>query len=351
MKHVFLIIFISVLSKVSVAEYNDKYVVGCKLPADAVITCPDSNPLRDALLPVPETAVFEMEGWALWDPSLIKVGDTYHLFCSRWSKEEDHKAPRDAWKKSHIIRATSKNLFGPYEFQEVVAEAKDHPWAKQGLHNPKITKVGDRFLLYHLGIPRWQTGFMFSDSVEGPWTPVSQPIVNANNPALLIRDDGSAYMLSKFKRVNKKTGQRQNFMRAHEAADVNGPYTTLGDGGNRLPYDLELEDPTIWWANDQYNVICTDWMGKVTGIQKSVVYYTSKDGIHYELYSTLPVWSQNDPIPMEGGDSRTVYKVERPQVYVNDNGELEALLVSVAKEPGKHDYIVIRPVDHFVPAN
>lgn len=322
-----------------------------QLPENAKITFPNSNPLREALKPVPESAIFSMDGWALWDPSLIKAGDTYHLFCSRWSKAEDHKTPHDAWKQSHIIRATSKNLFGPYTFQEVVKEAKDHPWATQGLHNPKITRIGDRFLLYHLGIPQWKTGFMYADSIEGPWTPVPTPVANANNPALLIREDGSAYMLSKFKKKNKTTGKLQNYMRAQVAENVNGPYVTFGDNSNRLPYDLELEDPTIWRANNQYNVICTDWMGKITGIQKSVVFYTSKDGIHYELYSKIPVWSQREPIPMADGGERIVYKVERPQVYVNDSGELEALLVSVAREPGKHDYIVIRPVDSFVPDN
>lgn len=345
MKTSFLLLMLMTVGVATCAELETQ------IPANAVITYPDSNPLRDALRPVPTTAVFEMEGWALWDPSLIKVGDTYHLFCSRWSKEEDHKTPHDAWKKSHIIRASSRNLFGPYQFQEIVMQGKDHPWAKQGLHNPKITKVGDKFLLYHLGIPQWSTGFMYADSIEGPWVPLKKPVAKTNNPALLIREDGSAYMLSKFKKMNKTTKQRQNFMCASVADRVNGPYTTFGDEKNRLPYDFELEDPTVWWANNQYNVICTDWMGKITGIQKSVVFYTSKDGIHYELNSKTPIWSQNEPIPMADGTERKVYKVERPQVYVNEQGELEALLVSVAKEPSKHDYIVIRPVDHFMPAN
>jgi hypothetical protein len=67
-----------------------EYPVECKLPPDAVITYPDSNPLRDALNRVPWTAIFKLEGWSLWDPSLIKVGDTYHLFCSRWPKQDAH---------------------------------------------------------------------------------------------------------------------------------------------------------------------------------------------------------------------------------------------------------------------
>ena len=61
----------------------DPYQIGYRLPEDAVVTYPNSNPLRQALRPIPKAAVFKMEGWSLWDPSLIKVGETYHLFCSR----------------------------------------------------------------------------------------------------------------------------------------------------------------------------------------------------------------------------------------------------------------------------
>ncbi|MBK1880058.1 glycoside hydrolase family protein [Pelagicoccus mobilis] len=326
------------------------YDVGKTLPADAQVTYRGSNPLRDALKPVPETAIFKMDGFALWDPSVIKVGETYHLFCSRWPKADDHSF-ESGWMQSHVIRATSKSLFGPYEFQEVVLDPKDHPWATKGIHNPKITRSGDRFLLYHLGIPRWQTGFAFADSIEGPWEPVAEPIVKANNPALYVHEDGRAYMVSKFKPKPTKDGRWDAYMRAHAAADVLGPYTTFGDEGNRLPYDLELEDPTIWWANDRYNVICTDWEGKVTGTMKSVIYFTSKDGIDYELYSDQPVWTQDELIPVGGKEGLKVSRIERPQVYVNDKGEVEALLVCVGIEQRGHDYIVIRPVDRFVPEN
>ncbi|MGJ8638228.1 MAG: sulfatase-like hydrolase/transferase [Opitutaceae bacterium] len=328
----------------------DDYEIGYKLPDDAVVTHSDSNPLRDALLPVPETAVFKMEGWSLWDPSLIKVGDTYHLFCSRWPRADDHSFD-SGWKRSHVIRATSKNLFGPYEFAEVVLHPSEHPWATTGIHNPKITKVGDQFLLYHLGIPQWSTGFAFADSIEGPWVPVPEPVVKANNPALLVRDDGSAYMVSKHKPKPTRDGKWDACMKAHVAKTLTGPYETFGGGRNRLPYDLELEDPTIWWANEQYNVICTDWEGKVTGVQKPVVYYTSKDGIDYELYSKIPVWTQEEPILLEDGTALKASRIERPQVYTNDAGEVAALLVAVGVEVRSHDYIVIRPVDNFVPKN
>lgn len=317
------------------------------LPDNIKISYPKSNPIKQALKPVPESAIFKMDGYYLWDPSVIKVGNTYHLFCSRWSAEQG----MDGWKKSHVIRAISKSLFGPYQFQEVVLHPSNHPWATQGIHNPKITKAGNKFLLYHLGIPQWKTGFAFADSIEGPWTPVPNPVISTNNPALLIHSDGSAYAVGKFKPKVTRDGKWDANMQAFKASDFKGPYKLILDTLNRLPGNFELEDPTIWWANNQYNVICTDWEAKVTGVQKSVVCYTSKDGVNYELYSPIPLWTQTEPVPMQNGKTLQVKGIERPQVFVNEKGKLIALLASIYPAEGGPTYIMIRPVKNFVPKN
>ena len=154
-----------------------------------------ANDLRDALMPVPKEAIFKMDGFYLWDPSVIKVGKTYHLFASRWPESTG----MSGWKKSHIIRATSKSLFGPYTFAEVVFDLVKHPWATEAMHNPKVMKVGKKFLLYHLGMPLWQTGFAFADHIEGPWTAIKKPVIATNNPAIMIKPDGKIYVVGKFK--------------------------------------------------------------------------------------------------------------------------------------------------------
>ena len=309
------------------------------LPADVKISYPNSNPLKEALKPVPASAIFKMEGYYLWDPSLIKVGDTYNLFTSRWPAS----AGMAGWKKSEVIRSTSASLFGPYQFKEVVLSPTNHPWAKDGTHNPKIMmEIQDAN-----GHPL--PGFALADSIEGPWTPEAKPVININNPALLVRPDGSAYAVGKFKPTVE--GELKYYMRALEAANYQGPYTVVRDESNRLPHGFDLEDPTIWWANQQYNVICTDMKARVTGVQKSVIYYTSKNGADYELYSQIPVWSQNDPVPLAGGGEFKVHGVERPQVYVNEKGAVTALLVSVYPAENIPTYIVIRPVADFVPKN
>ncbi len=304
------------------------------------------NPLHAALLPVPKDAIFKLEGYYLWDPSVIKVGETYHLFVSRWPESTGDRG----WQKSDVVRAVAKSLYGPYAFAGVVLNPALHPWAKQGIANPKIMRVGNRFLLHYLGIPKWQTGFAFAENIEGPWTVTEKPIIPTMNAALLIKPDGKVYAVGKNKVKSQTPNRWDDLMRAYEASDVMGEYHVAGDDGNRLPNGFQLEDPALWWANDQYNLLCTDWQGKVTGINKAVVYYTSKDGVHYQLFSDLPVWSQNDLIPVTDGERLKVNRVERPEVYLDAEGKVEAILAAVQPLNGG-SYIIIRPARKFYPAN
>jgi hypothetical protein len=310
--------------------------------AGGKVTHPQGSPLQSALQPVPQSAIFKMDGWYLRDPSVIKVGDTWHLFASRWPASEK----MNGWFHSHVIRATSKSLFGPYQFQEVVLHPSKHPWAKQAIHNPKVAKVGNRYLIYHLGIPVWQTGFAWADSIEGPWQPVSKPVLATNNPSILVRPDGSAYAVGKFKPRETRDGDWDAYMNAFEAPSIDGPYRLLGGPGNRLPATLELEDPCVWMQDGRYQVLCTDWESKATGIRKSLVHYNSEDGVKYKLVSQVPVWSQNDPLPIVGGKSMTLAGIERPQVVVGEDGNPIALLVSAypAVKESEPTFIIIRPM-------
>ncbi len=39
--------------------------------------------LKSAMQPAVKNGGFKMEGYILWCPSVIKVGNTYHMFASR----------------------------------------------------------------------------------------------------------------------------------------------------------------------------------------------------------------------------------------------------------------------------
>lgn len=64
------------LAAVSLMPAGSAEPVPPALPAGVEVTHPQGSPLRSALRPVPESAIFKMDGWYLWDPSVIKVGDT-----------------------------------------------------------------------------------------------------------------------------------------------------------------------------------------------------------------------------------------------------------------------------------
>src|SRR5437763_1291307 len=60
--------------------------------AQSPATAPGSKPpsvaagksLKDSLRPAVKNGGFAMDGYFIWCSSVIKVGDTYHMFASRW---------------------------------------------------------------------------------------------------------------------------------------------------------------------------------------------------------------------------------------------------------------------------
>ena len=126
------------------------------------------------------------------------------------------------------------------------------------------------------------------------------------------------------------------------------PYSAVANGDNLLPNNAELEDPTIWWAHDQYNILLNDWKGKATGIGKAGAQYFSKDGIHFQLMSHEPVFTKT--VTYDDGTSETFSRRERPFIYTNEKSE--ALALFTACLVNEHESrVVVQPIDHYVPGN
>lgn len=308
----------------------------------------NTNAFRDALKKVPKSAIFSMSDYYLWDPSIIKVDETYHLFCSRWPKD----SLMNGWKRSEIIRAESNSLFGPYEFKQIVLQPKNHPWASQGIHNPKIIKYDSIFLIYHLGIPKWHSGFCISNNIEGPWLPFNTPSINTGNPSLIINKDGSIYCLGKKRLRNLTDNTHDYYLEGYTASNIYDKFTPLKTSNNKsknlLPNNYQLEDPTLWYANNKYNIICNDWKAKASGIEKALIWYTSLDGINYKLESKIPIWSKYEGVPLEDNTTVPIKRLERSQVFLNEKNEVIALTAAILPENNSPSYIIIRPVNNFI---
>src|SRR5688500_5894708 len=129
-----------------------------KLPAAAVLTLSclgppagaSENTPRDArwtntLLSridvAPVGAGFEMDGYWVWDCSVVRGDDgVFHMFASRWPKRLPF---HPGWMvASEVVHATSKTAEGPYRFSEVALPARGPQyWDGRATHNPKIMKV------------------------------------------------------------------------------------------------------------------------------------------------------------------------------------------------------------------
>jgi hypothetical protein len=299
----------------------------------------EARSLKDCLRPAVKNGGFKMDGQILWCSSVIKVGDTYQMFASAWPAQFG----LGGWtSRSTCVRATSTNLFGPYTFQEVVLQKRTNNWDNSRVHNVKIVKAGNKFVLYYINSAN-QTGYAVADAVTGPWTRLDRPAMKVSNPAILVHPDLSVYIFGRL-----RDSAQVNRGIAFTAPTFEGPYTVVANGDNLLPDNAELEDPTIWWAHDQYNILLNDWKGKATGTGKAGAQYFSKDGIHFQLMSREPVFTKK--VDYDDGTTETFSRRERPFIYTNEKGE--ALALFTACLVNEHESrVVVQPIDHYVPGN
>ncbi|MBT8044386.1 MAG: hypothetical protein KJO79_05490, partial [Verrucomicrobiae bacterium] len=91
--------------------------------------------------------------WSYWGGNILKDDEgLFHFFVCRWPEN----APKGhmAWHDSEVVRATSKNRFGPYKVAEVLGPG----------HNPEAYRLKDgRIVLYVMD------AYYLGAGIEGPW--------------------------------------------------------------------------------------------------------------------------------------------------------------------------------------
>jgi hypothetical protein len=311
----------------------------CADTASPAVKTTEKRSLKECILSAVKNGGFKMEDYIIWCSSVIKVDDTYHMFASRWPAQYGLAG----WTTySECVRATSKSLLGPYTFQEVVLQKRAGYWDSARVHNVKIVKAGSKYVLYYISTAN-KTGYAEADSITGPWTRSDTLAMPFSNPAPFVNTDLSIYV---FGRLKDKSGVNRGI--AYTAPTYKGLYAIVKDGDNLLPNNYELEDPTIWWANNQYNVLMNDWKGLATGTSKGGSQYFSKDGIRYQLMSAEPVFTKT--VVYDDKTAEAFSRRERPFVYANEKGEVIALFTACLP-PNGPARVVAQPVDHYYPTN
>jgi hypothetical protein len=257
---------------------------------------------------------------------MIRVGNTYHLFASRWPKSGPF--PEGYRQNSEIVRATSDSPTGPFVFKEVVIGERDSSfWDSNMAHNPTILKIGKEFVLFYIGSDFTtrsgnstnllrRVGYATSASITGPWKRADEPVIGeeSNNPAVLV--DGKKVWL-----VYRDASLRVFLA---EADDYRGKYQVMN---NDLWPASKIEDFFIFKCDGKYHIICEDNTGGVSGHVRW--------GVH--LYSDDPVkgWKKYDPpvvydheILLTTDSVLKCTRRERPQLLI-ENNRITCLVTSV----------------------
>jgi hypothetical protein len=274
------------------------------------------RPIIDRLSPVRRDSGFRQDGYFVWGGSLIRVGDIYHLFASRWPRATGF--PAGYREHSEIVWATSTTPQGPYTFREVVLPGRGGEWWDGKMcHNPKVVKAGSTYVLYYIGSrigsPLRKVGYAWSSSIAGPWQRRDEPLPlgeDANNPAPCIHPDGS--LLLAYRDLNLH-------MHIARADAFDADYRIVAE--DIFP-DGRLEDPDLAFIDDQYYLTVEDNAGILTGHVRHGAQLISDDGLTWRKNKPVRVYTHT--IQFEDGASLTVDRRERPEL-VDARREIKGL--------------------------
>ncbi len=285
-----------------------------------------SQPVAFDFEKVPAESGFRMDGYWVWGGSMIKVGQTYHLFASRWKKRMDF--PREYRLDSEIVRATSTSATGPFQFEEVIIGERDSVyWDANMAHNPTIHKIGDEYVLFYIGSDFTTyrenseyllrlVGYACSKSIEGPWQRSDEPVIKeeSNNPAVLIED---SRVLLLFRDAPLRVAMAT-------ADQYQGPYEVVND--NVWP-DCKLEDFYLFKTKDHYHFICEDNVGAISGHIRWGIHLYSDNGVDdWKKYDPVVVYDHD--INYDNGKVLHCVRRERPQLLI-ENGKITHLITGV----------------------
>lgn len=310
--------------------------------------------LKERMLPAPRNGGFRMEGYWVWCASVIKGEDNrYHLFASRWPKT---LPMHPGWLfQSEIVRASSSDPCGPYQFEEVVLPARGPGyWDGRSTHNPVITKWEDTYILYYMGttfpfedpepgkeIPvqdirvqvarsNKRIGTAVSKSIFGPWERRDVPALDTrpgcfdnylvSNPSPCYAEDGSVLMLYKARGYKQPpyTGQLHTDMvfGVAGAPDARSLFHPLSDSPLFSSMTAHLEDPFIWKTAEGYEMIAKDMNGTICGEPYGGIHASSVNGTDWILHKGELSYSRN--VLWDDGVTEQMGSLERPFLLFED---------------------------------
>lgn len=353
------------------------------LAGAAAVAAPGDTPGFSRLLParLSRAAVFQMEGWHLWDPSMVRTPDGLcHLLFSRWPE----KLGYDAWAThAEIAWATARAPDGPYQFQKVVLPARGRDyWDGHSVYNSCLLAHDGRFYLYYTGNrgtaawrpdraltmrdPDWwaqrnnqRVGVAIARHPSGPWRRFDKPLIDTGRetgqgiiavPCITPRPDGG--FLLAYKTLAPGPG---NF--------GGGVFNYVSIGGTPLGpfrrhpvpmvdkskvfqrhFDFHIDDHFEWFQDGRYYAIVKDHDAPfLTPHGRCLYLLESADGLTWRIAKNPLV--KDFSITWDDGSTQRYERLEMPKLYL-ERGKPRTLFLAAKVEnaPAARSFLVIIPL-------
>jgi len=324
------------------------------------------------MMPVPRTAIFQMEGYLVWCGTVTRADDgLYYLLFSRWPAEYGHYA----WvTRSEVACAVSFNPFGPFRFKGVVLSGSGGDnWDATTVHNPTVIRADGKYYLYYMGTkgcaafegkpsmedPGWweyrnnqRVGVAVADHPAGPWTRFDKPCVDVtlgsfdhlatSNPSVARGDNGDFYMV--YKAIADGPMPRGGEVRCGVAVAKHplGPFVKQPGPIMVNPNEgWSVEDPFIWHQGDRFLALVKDFHGYFTkGGKHTVALFESADGVDWTAADN-PFAFGLSLNWMDGGRQQLLC-LERPQILIADGIPVALNCAAVADtDPEKENSFIV----------
>lgn len=321
------------------------------------------------LMPVPESAVFRMEGYHVWCGSMIEGNDgLYYLLFSRWPEHLGHAA----WvTHSEVAVAVADRPLGPYTFRGVALRGGgEGAWDADVVHNPTVIKADGRYYMYYMGTKGphvyettkpsfddsawWEyrnnqrVGVAVADHPAGPWRRFDRPCIDVvpgsfdhlmtSNPSVAQGADGQIYMV--YKAVGDGPMPRGGAVICGVAVAEHplGPFRKQPEPIMVNPEEgWSVEDPFIWYQDDRFYALAKDFQGYFTGKGKgSVALFESMDGICWQA-AACP-FAFDKEIVWQNGAVQRMEALERPQIWMKDGKPAVLFCAAAAEGDRKRDH-------------
>lgn len=303
-------------------------------------------------------SIFEMEGYCIWDPSLVTDSEgKHHLFFSRWPIDKGF----EAWvTHSEVCRASAITPLGPFHFEEIVLKKRHGFWDGDVTHNPTIRCFENRYYLYYNGNHgngEWwnhrnnqRVGLAVADNPEGPWERSEKPLLDVTigawdsivttNPTCDQTPDGRFILL--YKGVGDCNPPPNYGPVLHGVAFSEQPIGPFIKHPDPLFKSAEIEfpgeDPFVWCENGHYYALLKDMGTSYTPSGRAIVLFESDDGKNWHLAQHPIV--QERLITHADGRQQKIHRLERPFIYFQKGGT-EILFCAIKPESDKHDSQIV----------